>query len=93
MKSVMILSALVALFLLTSVTLAQGGFNGSWWTVDGGGGASSGGGYTLIGASGQADAGGMSGGNYTLIGGFWSGSGLAGGGDQFVYLPIILRNQ
>jgi hypothetical protein len=66
--------ALVALLLLcTSVLLAQGRFDLSWWTVDGGGGESSGGRYAVSGTAGQPDAGTMSGGPYTLGGGFWGG--------------------
>ena len=67
----------------------------SWWTVDGGGGASSdGGGYTLIGTSGQADAGVlMRGGDYTLASGFWGVGGLAGSPDVYpIYLPVVLKN-
>jgi hypothetical protein len=95
MKSItsILLPALI-LLLLVSITLAQGGYDGSWWTVDGGGGQSSGGVYTLIGTSGQADAGVlMSGGDYTLAGGFWGVGGLAGSpGGGPIYLPIIFKN-
>jgi hypothetical protein len=94
MKSITSILLPALILLLVSITLAQGGYDGSWWTVDGGGGQSSGGGYTLIGTSGQADAGALlSGGNYTLAGGFWGVGGLAqspGGGS--IYLPIIFKN-
>jgi len=86
----------LAMLLWTSLVFAQSGYDLSWWTIDGGGGASSGRGYTLVGTSGQADAGvSMSGSGYTLVGGFWPGAASSGpsGGDQAVYLPVILRNQ
>jgi hypothetical protein len=70
------LSVLVALLVLVSVVLAQGGYDLSWFTVDGGGGSSSGDPYALSGTIGQPDAGMLSGGSYTLAGGFWAGAGL-----------------
>jgi hypothetical protein len=86
---------ILALVLTGGVALAQtgNGYDLSWWTVDGGGGASSGGGYTLIGTSGQADAGVlMSGGNYTLAGGFWGVGGLAQSPEgNPIYLPIVFK--
>ena len=87
--------ALVALLLLcTSILLAQGGFDLSWWTADGGGGASSGGRYTLRGTAGQPDAGTMSGGPYALGGGFWGGGEAPQGEDaHLVYLPLALKNE
>lgn len=86
----------LAMLLWASLAFAQSGYDLSWWTVDGGGGASSGGGYTLVGTSGQADAGAsMSGEEYTLVGSFWPGA--AGSNpspaDQSIYLPVILQNR
>jgi hypothetical protein len=91
LKMVLLL-VLVALFLLNvSLILAQtgGGYTIARWTL--GGSASSGSGYTLTGYVNQAEPGpALTGGGYTLVGGFWSG--LASGGQQPVYLPLILRN-
>lgn len=83
-----ILFALAALVLLTSVVLAQGGYDISWFTVDGGGGSSSGGPYTLSGTAGQPDAGMLSGGTYALTGGFWPSPAPP---PYAVYLPLVLR--
>jgi hypothetical protein len=87
----MLLLALVALLLLSSVARAQsgGGYDLTWSTVDGGGATwSEGGGYALGGTVGQPDAGVLSGGGYTLAGGFWGGAAARYG----VYLPLVLRN-
>lgn len=90
-KRAILLTILVLLALLAfaTATLAQTGYDLSWWTVDGGGGTSSAaGGYSLVGTVGQPDAGLLSGGSYTLAGGFWGG-----GADQYrLYLPLVLRN-
>jgi hypothetical protein len=80
--------ALLALLLLVSVVLAQGGYDISWFTVDGGGGTSSGDPYTLSGTAGQPDAGTLGGGTYTLTGGFWPGPAPP---PYAVYLPLVLR--
>ena len=91
MRQTMLLLALVALLLLSSVARAQsgGGYDLTWSTVDGGGYTwSEGGGYSLGGTVGQPDAGVLSGGDYTLAGGFWGGAAARYG----VYLPLVLRN-
>ena len=91
MRQTMLLLALVALLLLSSVARAQsgGGYDLTWSTVDGGGATwSEGGGYSLGGTVGQPDAGVLSGGGYTLAGGFWGGAAARYG----VYLPLVLRN-
>jgi hypothetical protein len=90
-QAVKVSLGLVALLLLASVALAQGGYDLSWFTVDGGGGNSSGGPYILSGTAGQLDAGGLSGGTYTLTGGFWTG--VAGPMPPLfaIYLPLVLR--
>jgi hypothetical protein len=88
----LVLLALTAFSLLSSVARAQsgGGYDLSWSTVDGGGATwSEGGGYSLGGTVGQPDAGVLSGGGYTLAGGFWAGGAAARYG---VYLPLVLRN-
>ncbi|MBU0491719.1 MAG: hypothetical protein KKA73_17155 [Chloroflexi bacterium] len=88
------LLALVALFLLTSVALAQTGapYDLTWSTIDGGGEPlSTGGVYALGGTIGQPDAGFMQGGDYTLGGGFWGGGDLAPP-DFKLYMPLVLRN-
>jgi hypothetical protein len=84
--------ALLALLLLTSVALAQGGgpYDLSWSTVDGGGYMFSvGGAYELGATIGQHDAGCMEGGTYLLCGGFWPGSGVEPG--YPAYLPLVLK--
>ena len=88
MRALPVLLALLLLLLLAGASLAQGGYNLSWTTVDGGGGALSGGAYTLAGTIGQPDAGKLSAGAYTLFGGFWGGPLAA---LRQVYLPIVLR--
>jgi hypothetical protein len=91
MKRRLLLTALLALLLLTSFALATNGYDLSWWTVDGGGGTfSTGGDYTLGGTIGQSDAGLMAGGDYTLGGGFWGGGELHAP-QSLVYLPITVR--
>jgi hypothetical protein len=94
MKRAATFLALAALFLLSSIVLAQsgGGYDLTWNTVDGGGYTfSTGGGYSLGGTIGQPDAGPpLSGGGYTLNGGFWHGA--AGGGRNIYYFPIIMKN-
>ena len=91
-RTVMALAALLALLLLTSVALAQGGgpYDLSWSTVDGGGQTfSMGGAYELGGTFGQPDAGCMGGGTYLLCGGFWPGSAVEG--DYYTYVPLVLK--
>jgi hypothetical protein len=90
MRKPLLLLLAFCLLLLSSLALAQGGYELSWWTVDGGGsGASEDGGYSLGGTAGQADAGAMASGGYRLTGGFWGG-GMPRHG---VYLPLVLRNR
>jgi len=94
-----VLVLVAALLLITGgVTLAQGGYDLSWWTADGGGytfpgqvarTGSTGPGYWLGGTVGQPDAGVLTGPGYILTGGFWSGAAVT---DVYqVYLPVILR--
>lgn len=80
------------------IALAQSGngYDLSWWTVDGGGvvmtdsaGSRI---YTLIGTSGQPDAGGLVGASYFLDGGFWGHDASVEAGHH-VYLPLVLRAQ
>jgi len=94
MRQTAIPLSLVALMLLTSVTLrsaapaiAQSGgdYELTSSSVDGGGATSSGGSYSLYNTSGQPDASDeLSGGSYSLEGGFWNGS--TGGGPTTVTL-------
>jgi hypothetical protein len=73
------------------MTLAQTGYDLSWWTVDGGGATLiTGEGYRLSGTAGQPDAGVLAGGGYALLGGFWRG-GKVGGQSYVVYLPLVMR--
>jgi len=92
MKKILCFGILIVLILsLSSLALAAGEYDLSWWTVDGGGGTSSGGGYTLSGTLGQPDAGAVaSGGGYTLAGGFWHG-GVAAPVQMKIYLPVVVR--
>ncbi len=81
---------------LGSVTLAQGGtgYILRRWSADGGGATGSTvGAYTLGGTAGQFDAGTLNVGAYTLRGGFWGGGpGYPDTNDNFIFLPLILRN-
>ena len=91
MRQTMLLLALVAFLLLSSVARAQsgGGYDLTWSTIDAGGYTwSEGGGYSLGGTIGQPDAGAISGEGYTLAGGFWGGGLIP----YRVYLPLVLRN-
>ncbi len=91
MRRRLLLIALTALLLLSSMAIVTNGYELSWWTVDGGGSTfSTGGAYTLGGTLGQPDAGLMTGGAYTLGGGFWGGGQLAAPSSE-VYLPVIRR--
>ena len=86
------LLVLVALLLLTSVSLARvAGYDLTWWTADSGGGMSSGGSYILSGTTGQPDAGpNLTGAGYQLMGGFWAGQ-VGSSPEKKVYLPLVLR--
>ena len=85
------LAACCLLLPMGVLSLAQDGYDLSWWTVDGGGFTySSGGGYELGGTIGQPDAGMLAGGGYTLGGGFWRGGGVVLT-RYCVYLPLIVR--
>ena len=88
MRALPVPLALFLLCLLAGATLAQGGYDLSWNTVDGGGGALSGGPYTLAGTIGQPDAATLSAGAYTLLGGFWGGPRAS---LRQIYLPIVLK--
>ena len=82
-------------FVDSALAQSGGSYDLSWSTIDDGGGTTSGGGYTLAGTVAQPDAGSaLTGGDYTLTGGFWPGvvSGRSFGGDNNVYLPIIMKN-
>jgi hypothetical protein len=82
---------LVLIVFISSIALAAGSYDLSWWTIDGGGGTSSGNSYTLNGTIGQPDAGTLSsGGGYTLTGGFWHG-GVVASSETKVYLPFLLK--
>ena len=70
-KIVLLCVLMVTLMLGTTVALAAGGYQISWWTVDSGGGRSQSADkvYTLIGTIGQPDADFATGGMYTVHGG------------------------
>jgi hypothetical protein len=80
----------------TALAQSGNGYDLSWWTVDGGGGAMTGSAwsrtYTLIGTSGQPDAGTLAKDPYLLDGGFW-GRGESVEAGHHVYLPLVLRVQ
>jgi len=92
----LLLGACCLLLAAGSLAAAQtgAGYDLSWWTVDGGGATwSTGSGYRLGGTAGQPDAGLLAGGGYTLGGGFWrGGAAMEAGQDDFVYLPVVVRN-
>jgi hypothetical protein len=92
MKPWAILSLVLLLIIfVSSIALAAGSYDISWWTVDGGGGTSSGTGYTLNGTLGQLDAGTLSsGGGYTLADGFWHG-GVAVLPETMIFLPLLVK--
>jgi len=77
---------LLAALLLTATTLADGGYDLSWWTV-GSTTWSTGGEFAMGGTVGQPEAGSLSGGAYTMTGGFWSGTGP----QPLVFLPVIMK--
>jgi hypothetical protein len=82
---------LALIVFVSSIALAAGSYDLSWWTVDGGGGTSSGNGYTLNGTLGQPDAGTISSGEgYTLVGGFWHG-GVVASPETKVFLPLLVK--
>jgi hypothetical protein len=63
----------VALALIATVVVGQGGFGLLWGAASGGGGASGGGDFAVQGSV-SADAGPpLSGGDFTVVGGFWGG--------------------
>ena len=88
--AILLLLALIAFLLLSSVAFVQsGGYDLAWNTIDGGGYTwSEGGGYSLGGTIGQPDAGAISGEGYTLAGGFWGGGLIP----YRINLPLVLRN-
>lgn len=84
-----------ALFRKASRSSSRVGSTGhdlTWWTVDGGGGTASesGSGYTMMGTTGQPDAGGLTDGNYTLVGGFWGRGAVTE--KHKIYLPVMLKS-
>jgi hypothetical protein len=93
MKRLRLVLAATLLLTTSSLVLAQGGYDLSWWTVDGGGTTdSSGAGYSLDGTAGQPDAGVMEGGGYTLAGGSWPGA-VPAAAMARIYLPVVMRDQ
>ena len=74
-KSSRVVFAVMVVLLITQTARAQGnGYHIYWWSADSGSGTSRGAGYTLMGISGQPDAGtAMTSGGYSLRGGFWAG--------------------
>ena len=67
-------AAVLSVTAVLAQSIAPGGYNLSWNTVDGGGGTSGGGGFELSGTIGQTDAGVvLSGGGFEVAGGFWPG--------------------
>ena len=88
-RALPVLLAVLLVLLLAGATLAQGGYDLTWNTVDGGGGALSGGAYTLSGTAGQPDAAALSSGAYTLLGGFWGGPQAS---LRRAYLPVVQKS-
>ena len=89
-RSIVLFISIVLLIITVSIAAAQsgGGYDLTWSTIDNGGSESIGSGYTLVGTSGQTDAGvAMTGGGFTFVGGFWGGV-LS---QYAVYLPLVLK--
>jgi hypothetical protein len=82
----MIIGLLLVLLIAGGVAIAQNGYGIPMYTTVPGG-ISSGGGYTLKGASGQANATVLIGSNYTLTGGLVSAQ--SGQNSNAIYLPVI----
>lgn len=83
MKRIVVFLALIPIFLLAFVVVAQSGnrYDLTWNTVDGGD-------YSLGGTIGQHDANLLTGGDYTLRSGFWDGGAVG----HKTYLPLVLQN-
>jgi uncharacterized membrane protein len=76
---------LILLLLITSLALADTGYELYHGTVVGGGGGAGGGNYILSGSIAQPDAGqSLSGGDYVIEGGTWTSG-------NHVYLPLLKR--
>jgi hypothetical protein len=86
----------LAMMLITSAALAQGGLHLSRQVFTNSGGASAGGEYTLAGSVGQPEAGNsLSSGAYALAGGFWQGLAIEPEvivvPMETIYLPTVIR--
>jgi hypothetical protein len=71
-----VLVSVLLLMALAGVAWAQDDFKLGRYTTEHSGAAATGNGYTLVGATGQMDAGGMSGNGFVLVGGFLTGAPL-----------------
>ncbi|HIC89946.1 MAG TPA: hypothetical protein EYP04_11170, partial [Anaerolineae bacterium] len=88
MKRLTILLALISIFLLTTVALANGPAYGlSWYVIGGGGGPVAAGAYALDATVGQPAVGVSSGYELNICSGYWCGT-EAGGA---VFLPMVLK--
>ena len=78
----------LALLLVSSFALAQGGYQLVASVVAGGGSSLQNGNYSLIGTLGQPEAGQQfTGGVYTLTGGFWH----AASQNKNIFLPLVMK--
>jgi len=84
---VIVAGLLLGMLLLTTATLADGGYDLPWSVLGGGGGSLGNGGITLDGTVGQPVVGQVSVSSYALCTGFWCGA----AGEYRVYLPVVLR--
>jgi hypothetical protein len=90
---VLILALVLALFLVvTGVALADGDVARLRWVLGGGASDSAAGDVTLRATLGQPVVGAVSGGDVTLGQGFWCGAGPVAPADQFIFLPVVVRD-
>ncbi len=87
-RMILFVLVLLALLLVSSLALAQGGYQLVASVIAGGGGSLQNGSYTLTGTSGQPEAGQQfSNRAYALSGGFWH----AGSQGEDLFLPLVIR--
>jgi hypothetical protein len=84
----LMLAALLATLVLTSLALASGSYSINWWVIGGGGGVTEAGNYSLDFTIGQPVVGVATDTGYELCSGFWCGAVV----EYKIYLPIVLKN-
>ena len=89
-----VLVSVLLLLVLVGVASAQDGYVLGRYSAEHSGAVATGGGYTLVAATGQADAGAMSGGGFVLAGGFLVGAPVKSDGPaptRDLYFPLLGR--